>query len=54
VLGKTACDELHADASGAFLRRIAFRHTPVEHCGGGRRCVPFARWEQAWLQLRNG
>ncbi len=36
----------------AFLKRIAFRHTPVENCGGGRRCVPFAQWEQAWTQLR--
>ena len=36
-----------------FLKRIAFRHTPVENCGGGRICVPFARWEQAWSELRS-
>ena len=40
--------------SGEKLRRIAFRHTPVENCGGGRRCVPFARWEQAWREMRSG
>jgi len=44
-----------ADAQAArFLSRIAFRHTPVENCGGGRRCVPFARWEQAWRDMRGG
>ena len=41
-----------------LLKRIAFRHTPVENCGGGRSCVPFARWEQAWsdaaLVLKRG
>ena len=42
------------DAPPALLRRIAFRHTPVENCGGGRRCVPFARWEQAWDAMRSG
>ena len=43
------------DAPARFLRkRIAFRHTPVENCGGGRRCVPFARWEQAWRDMRSG
>ena len=51
VLGKTACAQLHADVPAAFLKRIAFRHTPVENCGGGRRCVPFARWEQAWTDI---
>jgi putative spermidine/putrescine transport system substrate-binding protein len=50
-LGATTCDALHANASKAFLSRIAFRHTPVEHCGGGRRCVPFAQWEQAWADM---
>jgi putative spermidine/putrescine transport system substrate-binding protein len=54
LLGPAECRALHADAHGAFLRRIAFRHTPVEHCGGGRRCVPFTRWEQAWQALRSG
>ena len=38
---------------GSLLKRIAFRHTPVENCGGGRICVPFARWEQAWTDLRS-
>jgi putative spermidine/putrescine transport system substrate-binding protein len=51
LLGKTTCSALHADASKAFLSRIAFRHTPVENCGGGRRCVPFVKWEQAWADL---
>lgn len=54
ALGTATCKELHADASDAFLRRIAFRHTPVEQCGGGRVCVPFSRWESAWLTARNG
>jgi putative spermidine/putrescine transport system substrate-binding protein len=54
LLGRATCRALHADAPGALLRRIAFRHTPVESCGGGRRCVPFARWEQAWRDLRAG
>ena len=44
---------LHADAPGPFLKRIAFRHTPVENCGGGRICVPFSQWEQAWTTLRS-
>jgi putative spermidine/putrescine transport system substrate-binding protein len=52
LLGKDACAALHADAPGALLKRFAFRHTPVESCGGGRRCVPFTRWEQAWSDLR--
>jgi putative spermidine/putrescine transport system substrate-binding protein len=52
LLGKATCHTLHADAPGGLLKRIAFRHTPVESCGGGRRCVPFARWEQAWSDLR--
>jgi putative spermidine/putrescine transport system substrate-binding protein len=51
-LGNATCGALHADATGPFLKRIAFRHTPVENCGGGRICVPFAQWEQAWTQLR--
>jgi putative spermidine/putrescine transport system substrate-binding protein len=54
LLGAPTCHALHADAPPALLRRIAFRHTPVENCGGGRRCVPFARWEQAWDALRSG
>jgi putative spermidine/putrescine transport system substrate-binding protein len=54
LLGKVACDALHVDAPAPFLRKIAFRHTPVENCGGGRRCVPFARWEQSWRDLRSG
>jgi putative spermidine/putrescine transport system substrate-binding protein len=54
LLGRAACEALHADAPRAFLNRIAFRHTPVESCGGGRRCVPFLRWEQAWSELRGG
>jgi putative spermidine/putrescine transport system substrate-binding protein len=54
LLGRTTCRSLHADAPPAMLQRIAFRHTPVESCGGGRRCVPFARWEQAWSDLRSG
>jgi putative spermidine/putrescine transport system substrate-binding protein len=53
VLGIAACRALHADAAAPLLKRIAFRHTPVENCGGGRICVPFARWEQAWTQLRS-
>jgi putative spermidine/putrescine transport system substrate-binding protein len=53
VLGKTSCHALHADAAGALLKRIAFRHTPVENCGGGRICVPFTSWEQSWNELRN-
>jgi putative spermidine/putrescine transport system substrate-binding protein len=52
-LGRAACRALHADASGSLLKRIAFRHTPVENCGGGRICVPFARWEQSWTDLRS-
>jgi putative spermidine/putrescine transport system substrate-binding protein len=51
ALGASACAALHADAPPQFLRRIAFRHTPVENCGGGRRCVPFAQWEQAWKDM---
>jgi putative spermidine/putrescine transport system substrate-binding protein len=51
VLGTTTCSALHANASKPFLSRIAFRHTPVANCGGGRRCVPFAQWEQAWTDL---
>jgi putative spermidine/putrescine transport system substrate-binding protein len=54
LLGKVACEALHVDAPAPFLRKIAFRHTPVENCGGGRRCVPFARWEQSWRDLRSG
>lgn len=54
LLGKATCEALHVAAPRAFLKRIAFRHTPVENCGGGRRCVPFARWEQAWSDLRSG
>lgn len=53
ALGKAPCRALHADAGRALLERIAFRHTPVENCGGGRICVPFARWEQAWNELRS-
>jgi putative spermidine/putrescine transport system substrate-binding protein len=52
LLGKAGCHALHADAPRALLKRFVFRHTPVEHCGGGRQCVPFARWEQAWSDLR--
>jgi putative spermidine/putrescine transport system substrate-binding protein len=52
LLGTATCHALHADAPRGLLSRIAFRHTPVENCGGGRRCVPFARWEQAWSDLR--
>ena len=52
ALGKTTCAALHANASKAFLHRISFRHTPVQNCGGGRRCVPFATWEQAWTTIR--
>jgi putative spermidine/putrescine transport system substrate-binding protein len=52
LLGANACAALHADVPRAFLNRIAFRHTPVEGCGGGRRCVPFARWEKAWAEVR--
>ena len=51
LLGRAACRALHADAPAAFLKRFAFRHTPVENCGGGRRCVPLARWEQDWNDL---
>ena len=53
ALGRATCKALHADAGGAFLKRIAFRHTPVENCGGGRICVPFTQWEQAWQELRS-
>ena len=53
MLGKATCHALHADAAGPLLRHIAFRHTPVENCGGGRICVPFARWEQSWTVLRS-
>jgi putative spermidine/putrescine transport system substrate-binding protein len=53
ALGASTCHALHADAAGALLKRIAFRHTPVENCGGGRICVPFARWEQSWTGLRS-
>ena len=53
VLGKASCRALRADAAGSLLKRIAFRHTPVENCGGGRICVPFARWEQSWTDLRS-
>jgi putative spermidine/putrescine transport system substrate-binding protein len=52
-LGRTACRALHADATGALFKHIAFRHTPVENCGGGRICVPFALWEQTWNELRS-
>jgi putative spermidine/putrescine transport system substrate-binding protein len=51
VLGASECAALHANVPKRFLSRIAFRHTPVENCGGGRRCVPFAQWEQAWTNL---
>jgi putative spermidine/putrescine transport system substrate-binding protein len=51
LLGTTTCSALHANVSKAFLSRIAFRHTPVENCGGGRRCVPFTKWEQAWTDI---
>ena len=51
LLGSATCHALHADAPAAFLKRFVFRHTPVENCGGGRRCVPLARWEQAWNDL---
>ena len=51
LLGQSTCHALHADAPAAFLKRFAFRHTPVENCGGGRHCVPLARWEQAWSDL---
>jgi putative spermidine/putrescine transport system substrate-binding protein len=51
VLGKAACADVHANVPAAFLERISFRHTPVEHCGGGRICVPYARWEQAWTDI---
>jgi putative spermidine/putrescine transport system substrate-binding protein len=54
LLGRTTCHALHLDAPGPLLKRIAFRHTPVENCGGGRRCVPFTRWEQAWRDMRAG
>ena len=54
LLGSASCEALHVNVPRAFLNRIAFRHTPVESCGGGRRCVPFARWEQAWSDLRSG
>ena len=37
LLGAASCHALHADAPAALLKRIAFRHTPVENCGGGRR-----------------
>jgi putative spermidine/putrescine transport system substrate-binding protein len=53
VLGKASCHALHADAPAAFLKHIAFRHTPVENCGGGRICVPFAQWETSWTELRS-
>jgi putative spermidine/putrescine transport system substrate-binding protein len=53
ALGPSACHALHADAAAPLLKRIAFRHTPVENCGGGRICVPFARWEQTWNELRS-
>lgn len=53
VLGASACHALHAGASASLLKHIAFRHTPVEHCGGGRICVPFTRWEQSWNELRS-
>jgi putative spermidine/putrescine transport system substrate-binding protein len=53
VLGKASCHALHADARGPLLKRIAFRHTPVENCGGGRICVPFSQWEQSWTELRS-
>jgi putative spermidine/putrescine transport system substrate-binding protein len=52
AMGRVACHALHADAAGQLLMRIAFRHTPVERCGGGRICVPFATWEQSWNTLR--
>jgi putative spermidine/putrescine transport system substrate-binding protein len=54
LLGKATCSRLHADAPKAFLRRIVFRHTPVQNCGGGRECIPYARWEQAWASLTGG
>jgi putative spermidine/putrescine transport system substrate-binding protein len=53
ALGKAPCRALHADAAAPLLKRIAFRHTPVENCGGGRICVPFARWEQVWNDVRS-
>ena len=51
LLGQAACHALHADAPAAVLKRFVFRHTPVENCGGGRHCVPLARWEQDWNAL---
>jgi putative spermidine/putrescine transport system substrate-binding protein len=54
LLGQAACRAVHVDTPARFLSKIAFRHTPVENCGGGRRCVPFTRWEQAWRDMRSG
>ncbi|WP_320782010.1 ABC transporter substrate-binding protein [Streptomyces sp. CRN 30] len=51
---KNFCDTYHA-ADEEYWKRIAFWNTPIEQCLDGRtdvRCVPYARWVQAWTEIK--
>jgi putative spermidine/putrescine transport system substrate-binding protein len=51
---KTFCATYHA-ADTAYWKNIAFWNTPIEQCLDGRtdvKCVPYAKWVQAWTEIK--
>ncbi|MET7287112.1 ABC transporter substrate-binding protein [Streptomyces sp. NPDC005573] len=51
---KNFCTVYHA-ADESYWKRIAFWNTPIEQCLDGRkdvRCVPYAKWVQAWTEIK--
>ncbi|WP_218005846.1 ABC transporter substrate-binding protein [Actinomadura hibisca] len=47
------CNTFHV-GDAAFYKRVAFWKTPVRDCGDDRddTCVDYARWSQAWTQIK--
>ncbi|MEU6752013.1 extracellular solute-binding protein [Spirillospora sp. NPDC046719] len=50
---KGFCSTYHV-GDPAFYKRLAFWRTPVKDCGDdrGNDCVDYARWTQAWTQIK--
>jgi putative spermidine/putrescine transport system substrate-binding protein len=51
---KNFCTTYHA-ADEAYWKDTAFWNTPIEQCLDGRtdvRCVPYAKWVQAWTEIK--
>jgi len=55
LMAKNNCAVYRAGEPAAYYRRLRFWKTPLSDCGvkgGTRKCVPYARWSQAWGDIK--